>query len=219
MKKPFDVSIIWRLRLIPFDAVLSFYNIPIPKHYGKDYKICCPFHDEKTPSFTVNPDKNLAYCFGCSTGYDPIKFIRTKEGCRFTSALSILADIGGYKLLAELLKEISQSFGGVWGDADKVKEVYEARQREIWAKLTSSISCQVIKMYQASPYWRRHFSDIEWVWLEFDDITKSDMTMELFDLLKDWLRKTKRYVKVRIELWRELEVLKRKWYEERIGKI
>ncbi|MFB8788883.1 MAG: CHC2 zinc finger domain-containing protein [Potamolinea sp.] len=53
--------------------VISEY-VPLRKQ-GKRYMGCCPFHDEKTPSFSVDPDKGLAYCFGCSWGGDAIKFM------------------------------------------------------------------------------------------------------------------------------------------------
>ncbi|MEQ8954695.1 MAG: CHC2 zinc finger domain-containing protein, partial [Gammaproteobacteria bacterium] len=38
------------------------------KKSGKNYSACCPFHDEKTPSFTVSPQKQFYYCFGCGAG-------------------------------------------------------------------------------------------------------------------------------------------------------
>ena len=45
------------------------------KKAGSDYHACCPFHDEKTPSFTVSPDKQFFYCFGCGAGGNAIGFI------------------------------------------------------------------------------------------------------------------------------------------------
>jgi len=51
----------------------------------------CPFHDEKTPSFSVDPAKGLFYCFGCSAGGDVIEFVKRIEGCEFPEAVKILA--------------------------------------------------------------------------------------------------------------------------------
>ncbi len=52
---------------------------------------CCPFHHEKTPSFSVTPDKKLYYCFGCHEGGDIIKFIMEMEKCRYPEAIEFLA--------------------------------------------------------------------------------------------------------------------------------
>ena len=50
---------------------------------GKDYVGLCPFHQEKTPSFSVNPDKQFFYCFGCHKGGNVYKFIMEKEEVTF----------------------------------------------------------------------------------------------------------------------------------------
>ena len=49
------------------------------KRAGKYYKGLCPFHKEKTPSFSVSPDKQIFYCFGCGMGGDAIRFISKIE--------------------------------------------------------------------------------------------------------------------------------------------
>ncbi len=68
------------------------------KRAGRNFKACCPFHQEKTPSFIVSPDKGLAYCFGCRRGGDVIKFIQEVEKVDFPEALKILADRAGIDL-------------------------------------------------------------------------------------------------------------------------
>ena len=45
------------------------------KKSGKNYSACCPFHEEKTPSFTVSPDKQFYYCFGCGATGNAIGFL------------------------------------------------------------------------------------------------------------------------------------------------
>ena len=59
---------------------------------GRDYKGLCPFHDEKTPSFTVSPQKQMFYCFGCQTGGNVFTFLQKHEGKEFKEALEWLAD-------------------------------------------------------------------------------------------------------------------------------
>ncbi|MCG8518481.1 MAG: DNA primase [Pseudomonadales bacterium] len=61
------------------------------KKAGGNYKACCPFHDEKTPSFNVRPDKGFYHCFGCGAHGDAISFIREFDGLGFTDAVEELA--------------------------------------------------------------------------------------------------------------------------------
>ena len=57
---------------------------------GKEWRGLCPFHPEKTPSFTVNKEKSVYYCFGCSEGGDVITFIQKIEQVDFKTALAHL---------------------------------------------------------------------------------------------------------------------------------
>ena len=61
----------------------------------------CPFHDERTPSFSVNPQDKLYHCFGCGVGGDVIKFVEEKEGLAFPDAVEALADRYGVELERE----------------------------------------------------------------------------------------------------------------------
>ncbi len=72
--------------------------IPLQKA-GRNYKALCPFHNEKTPSFYVFPDRGSWHCFGaCSTGGDVIRFVEKKENLDFRSALELLARRAGVDL-------------------------------------------------------------------------------------------------------------------------
>jgi len=62
---------------------------------GKNYVGLCPFHQEKTPSFTVSSEKQIFYCFGCGVGGDIFKFIMLSEGLTFPEAVRRLADKAG----------------------------------------------------------------------------------------------------------------------------
>lgn len=77
--------------IIDIVKVISFY-IPL-RQVGKNYKACCPFHEEKSPSFTVSEDDNFYYCFGCGSSGDAIQFIREYEGRDFKQAITKLGEI------------------------------------------------------------------------------------------------------------------------------
>ena len=59
---------------------------------GKDFFGLCPFHKEKTPSFSVNNEKNFYYCFGCGAQGDAIKFIQETHNLNFVEAVKLIAD-------------------------------------------------------------------------------------------------------------------------------
>ncbi|MFS8640244.1 MAG: DNA primase [Symbiobacteriaceae bacterium] len=65
---------------------------------GKNFIGLCPFHQERTPSFTVSPDKQLFYCFGCQTGGDVFTFLMKREGWSFPEAVAELARRAGVVL-------------------------------------------------------------------------------------------------------------------------
>ena len=69
--------------------------VPGLKRAGKTYKACCPFHKEKTPSFTCSSEKGLYYCFGCQEGGDIIAFLMKMESLSFNEALEKLAGLAG----------------------------------------------------------------------------------------------------------------------------
>ncbi|MCD6459861.1 DNA primase [bacterium] len=71
--------------------------IPL-KRSGANYKACCPFHNEKTPSFVVNQQKQIYHCFGCHKGGDVFGFIMEWEQLPFPEAVARLADRCGYTL-------------------------------------------------------------------------------------------------------------------------
>lgn len=68
------------------------------KKAGKDYSGLCPFHAEKTPSFTVSPDKQIYHCFGCGAGGDVFDFVMAYEGITFPEAVQALARQYGIEL-------------------------------------------------------------------------------------------------------------------------
>jgi len=71
------------------------------KQSGSRYMGLCPFHNEDTPSFSVDPDQNLYYCFGCQAGGDAFKFVQEIEGVGFLEGVRILAERYGIPLPEE----------------------------------------------------------------------------------------------------------------------
>ncbi|MCQ9208097.1 MAG: DNA primase [Omnitrophica bacterium] len=70
--------------------IVSQY-IPL-KRAGRNFRALCPFHQEKTPSFTVSPDKGIFHCFGCGAGGNVFNFIMKHEGLEFPQVVRMLAE-------------------------------------------------------------------------------------------------------------------------------
>lgn len=77
------------------DVIGSYLSL---KTAGGRFKALCPFHKEKTPSFTISPDRQIYHCFGCDAGGDVIGFIQEYEKVDFLTALQMLADRVGMEL-------------------------------------------------------------------------------------------------------------------------
>ncbi|QBG48355.1 DNA primase [Verrucomicrobia bacterium S94] len=75
--------------------------LPELRRRGSTYKCCCPFHKEKTPSFTVNDARQIFHCFGCGTGGDVFKFVMDYEKVDFVTAVNILAERVGVEIVYE----------------------------------------------------------------------------------------------------------------------
>ncbi len=75
-------------RLDIVEVVSDFVSL---KRKGQNLWACCPFHDEKTPSFSVAPNKGIYKCFGCGKAGDAIQFVQEVEGVNFVGALRYLA--------------------------------------------------------------------------------------------------------------------------------
>ena len=93
------------------------------KKAGKNYSACCPFHDEKTPSFSVNPERQFYYCFGCGAGGNAIGFVMDYERLDFREAVEGLAQTVGL----EVPKDDPR--GGREPPKDQNKPLYEALER------------------------------------------------------------------------------------------
>ena len=98
-------------------------RVPLKKA-GKDYKACCPFHEEKTPSFTVSQDKQFYHCFGCGVNGSAIKFLMDYEHMSFPEAVKDLAQRAGVSVphesqYSEDKPDITAPLLDVLGQADR----------------------------------------------------------------------------------------------------
>lgn len=82
-------------RLNIIDVIQEY--VPL-KNMGANFKACCPFHNEKTPSFTASESKQFFHCFGCGKGGDVFTFVQDIEGVEFPEALRMLAAKAGVEL-------------------------------------------------------------------------------------------------------------------------
>ncbi len=77
------------------DVISQYMHL---KRSGRNYFGLCPFHNEKSPSFAVSPDKQIFHCFGCGVGGNAISFVMKIEGCSFIEAVQMLADRANIQL-------------------------------------------------------------------------------------------------------------------------
>ncbi len=100
---------------------------------GQDYWGNCPFHDERTPSFKVNPRDKLYYCFGCEASGDVFRFVEEKEGLDFASAVESLAERTGTELEREnedpRAEERRRRRAQLWALLERTAKFYE---RYLW---------------------------------------------------------------------------------------
>ena len=99
------------------DIVAIVGEIVPLKRSGKDYKACCPFHDEKTPSFYVVPTKGFYNCFGCGESGDVFSFVMKRLGLDFVEAVKHVAQHAGIEI-----KEVSTKKG----EENPFRHLYEA---------------------------------------------------------------------------------------------
>ena len=99
--------------------VIEHY-VPL-KRAGKEFKACCPFHDEKTPSFTVVPDKQFYHCFGCGAHGTAVGFLMDYANLEFVEAVEELA--------GRLGVDVPREAGGDGGPRDDPEPLFDALNR------------------------------------------------------------------------------------------
>lgn len=91
---------------------------------GREFKACCPFHSEKSASFTINDDKGFYHCFGCGAHGDVFRWMEAHEGLSFIDAVRELAQAAGLAM-----PERSADAARAQAEAETVREVLEIAQR------------------------------------------------------------------------------------------
>ena len=145
------------------------------KKAGKDFKACCPFHNEKTPSFTVAPDKQIFHCFGCGESGSAIDFVIKHDHLDFVSAIETIANESGMQVIYE--KNADSSYSRTQEYIEIMKQVSDFYSLQIRDKKYQPIisayakkrglSGDVAKRFEigyASPNWSvlyDHFKDNE----------------------------------------------------------
>jgi len=102
-------------RLAIADVISSYLTLV---QAGKNYKAKCPFHNEKTPSFFISPERDSYYCFGCGAKGDIFTFVQHFEGIDFLGALKFLADRAGVVLESKFSNEPKE-------DKEKLYQIME----------------------------------------------------------------------------------------------
>ncbi len=117
------------------EVISSF--IPLKKT-GANFKACCPFHGEKTPSFVVSPSKQIYHCFGCGVGGDALKFVMEHEKLGYAEAIEKLAFMTNFslqyenekdqnKLDSKILDEINHYFKKKFEENESAKKYLHTR--------------------------------------------------------------------------------------------
>lgn len=150
-------------RLSITDVLSSYLKL---EKAGSNLKTKCPFHNEKTPSFFVSPDRGTYYCFGCGAKGDIFSFVEAFEGLDFKGALKVLADRAGVKL----------SFSA--NDGDELDKLYRILQ-----EATSFFESEFQKNMEAQEY------------IEKRGVKKSTQKIMRIGYAPDEWRKLKQYLK------------------------
>jgi DNA primase len=102
------------------------------KKSGRNYMACCPFHDEKTPSFSVNQEKQFFHCFGCGAGGNMIGFLMDYERLDFPRCVETLADMAGLEVPREasVFQEEPQLKRNIYTQLENAAQYYQRQLKE-----------------------------------------------------------------------------------------
>ena len=126
------------------DIVSTISQYMTLKRKGRNYFGLCPFHNEKSPSFSVSPDKQIFHCFGCGVGGDVINFVKKIENIGFLDAVRLLAEKSGIKLPNDMSKAEEENLK-LKNRVYKINELAAKFYHENLYKQTSKIAQDYIK--------------------------------------------------------------------------
>ena len=128
------------------------------KKTGRNYSACCPFHDEKTPSFSVNPDKQFYYCFGCGAGGNVISFLMDYDRSEFIESIESLAAHSGVQVPREHNPEAEKqqkAKKSIYDLLDQANQFYQTQLRQHPTKMLAvdylkgrGLSAEIAKEFQ-----------------------------------------------------------------------
>ena len=99
------------------------------KKAGREFKACCPFHDEKTPSFTVSPSKGFYHCFGCGAHGTALGFLMEYDHMEFVEAVESLAGMMGIDVPREESQQPARRYDELFELMQKVEKHYQGELR------------------------------------------------------------------------------------------
>ncbi|MFA6973278.1 MAG: DNA primase [Parcubacteria group bacterium] len=154
---------------------------------GANYRALCPFHNEKSPSFMVNEDKQMWHCFGCQKGGDVFAFVMEIEGLEFKDALKQLAEKAGVelqkvnpKLAAEKNKtleilELATKFyeTQLWAGEGKVKIINYLKERGLRDEIIKDF-----RLGYAPPGWRNLLTFLEGRGYTAEEVVKTGLIIK-----------------------------------------
>ena len=111
------------------------------KQRGRNFFGLCPFHNEKTPSFSINPDKQIFKCFGCGLGGGVINFIMEIEKLEFKDSIIFLAEHSGIEI------ELSESYKGANDIAHQLLAIHEQASKIFIDNLNTDSGKKYIRTY------------------------------------------------------------------------
>ena len=126
------------------DIVSTISQYMTLKRKGRNYFGLCPFHNEKSPSFSVSPDKQIFHCFGCGVGGDVINFVKKIENIGFLDSVRLLAEKSGIQLLNDISKAEEENIK-LKNRVYKINELAAKFYHENLDKPTSKIAQDYIK--------------------------------------------------------------------------
>lgn len=126
------------------DIVSTISQYMTLKRKGRNYFGLCPFHNEKSPSFSVSPDKQIFHCFGCGVGGDVINFVKKIENIGFLDSVRLLAEKSGIQLPNDISKAEEKNIK-LKNRVYKINELAAKFYHENLYKSTSKIAQDYIK--------------------------------------------------------------------------
>jgi len=162
------------------------------KKAGKDYKACCPFHEEKTPSFTVVPNKQIYHCFGCGESGGIIDFIMKYDHLAFVEAIETVAGESGISVVYDqTAKPVDMRFKRYNKLMEELSSFYQEQLKTSAAKKkvvdyakNRGVSGSIAKRFElgfAPPGWTNLFD----AYKDSEESTQDLLTMGMIVTKKD----------------------------------